>query len=158
AGFPLAVLMGDLDEFKLVNDRHGHHTGDAVLCETASTMRATLRTFDYIFRYGGEEFVILLPGTDEARALATARRLRCAVGAAFPAGMRMTLSIGGAVGDGRVAAFDDLLMAADRALYRAKAEGRDRVCLGRAFDRLGLETPAASAAVSDVPEAATFEA
>jgi len=158
AGFPLAVLIGDLDEFKLVNDRHGHHTGDAVLRETASTMRATLRTFDYIFRYGGEEFVILLPGTDEARALATAERVRDAIGAAYPAGMRMTLSIGVAVGDGRVGDFDDLLMAADRALYRAKAEGRDRVCLGRAFDRLGLQKPAASAAASTAPEAATFEA
>src|SRR6185437_11586001 len=132
SGMPLAVLIGDLDEFKLVNDNHGHHVGDTVLREAASTLRATLRTFDYIYRYGGEEFVILLPGTDEARALATAERVRDAIGASHPAGRRMTLSIGASVGDGREADFEDLLIAADRALYRAKAEGRNRVCLGRA--------------------------
>ncbi len=146
SGFPLAVLIGDLDEFKRVNDRHGHHVGDAVLRETASTLRATLRTFDYIYRYGGEEFVILLPGTDEARALATAERVRDAIGAAHPAGMRMTLSLGVAVGDGRTGDFDDLFIAADRALYRAKAEGRDRVCLGRAGRGAVSEPPASSPA------------
>jgi diguanylate cyclase (GGDEF)-like protein len=146
SGLPLAVLMGDLDEFKCVNDRHGHHVGDAVLREVASTLRATLRTFDYIYRYGGEEFVILLPGTDEARALATAERVREAIVAAHPAGLRVTLSLGVSVGDGRDGAFEDLLIAADRALYRAKAEGRNRVCLGRAYDGVNLETPRPSPA------------
>jgi diguanylate cyclase (GGDEF)-like protein len=146
SGLPLAVLMGDLDEFKRINDRHGHHVGDAVLREAASTLRATLRTFDYIYRYGGEEFVILLPGTDEARALATAERVREAIVAAHPAGLRVTLSLGVSVGDGRESAFEDLLIAADRALYRAKAEGRNRVCLGRAYDGVNLEMPQPSAA------------
>ncbi|HEY1451342.1 MAG TPA: QsdR family transcriptional regulator [Solirubrobacteraceae bacterium] len=146
SGLPLAVLMGDLDHFKRVNDRHGHHVGDAVLREVASTLRATLRTFDYIYRYGGEEFVILLPGTDEARALATAERVRDAIGASHPAGMRMTLSIGVSVGDGGEADFDDLLIAADRALYRAKAEGRNRSCLGRAYEGVNVEMPDASLA------------
>jgi diguanylate cyclase (GGDEF)-like protein len=152
SGLPLAVLMGDLDEFKRVNDRHGHHVGDAVLREVASTLRATLRTFDYIYRYGGEEFVILLGGTDEARALATAERVRDAIGASHPAGLRMTMSIGVAVGDGLDADFDELLIAADRALYRAKAEGRDRVCLGRAYGGVGLEMPEASPAASAAVE------
>jgi diguanylate cyclase (GGDEF)-like protein len=146
SGLPLAVLMGDLDEFKRINDRHGHHVGDAVLREAASTLRATLRTFDYIYRYGGEEFVILLPGTDEARALATAERVREAIFAAHPAGLRVTLSLGVSVGDGRDGAFEDLLIAADRALYRAKDEGRNRVCLGRAYDGVNLEMPAPSPA------------
>ncbi len=150
SGLPLAVLMGDLDEFKRVNDRHGHHVGDAVLRETASTLRATLRTFDYIYRYGGEEFVILLPGTDEARALATAERVRDAIGASHPAGMRITLSLGVSVGDGREIDFEDLLIAADRALYRAKAEGRNRVCLGRAYDGVNVEMPEASPAARGV--------
>jgi diguanylate cyclase (GGDEF)-like protein len=148
SGAPLAVLMGDLDEFKRINDRHGHHVGDAVLRETASTLRATLRTFDYIYRYGGEEFVILLPGTDEARALAAAERIRDAIGAAHPAGLRVTLSIGVSVGEGRECDFEDLLIAADRALYRAKAGGRNRVCLGRAYDGVDLEMPQASPAAS----------
>jgi len=152
SGMPLAVLIGDLDEFKLVNDNHGHHVGDTVLREAASTLRATLRTFDYIYRYGGEEFVILLPGTDEARALATAERVRDAIGAAHPAGLRMTLSLGVSVGDGREGDFDDLLIAADRALYRAKAEGRNRVCLGRAYDGVSLELPEASPAARAASE------
>jgi diguanylate cyclase (GGDEF)-like protein len=146
SGMPLAVLIGDLDEFKRVNDRHGHHVGDAVLRETASTLRATLRTFDYIYRYGGEEFVILLPGTDEARALATAERVRDAIAAAHPSGLRITLSLGVSVGDGHEGDFEDLLIAADRALYRAKGEGRNRVCLGRAYDGVDLEMPEASPA------------
>jgi diguanylate cyclase (GGDEF)-like protein len=141
SGLPLGVLMGDLDNFKRVNDRHGHHTGDAVLREVASTLRATLRTFDYIYRYGGEEFVILLPGTDEARALATAERVRDAIRASHPAGLRMTLSVGVSVGDGRESGFEELLIAADRALYKAKAEGRNRVCLGRAYEGVNLEMP-----------------
>jgi diguanylate cyclase (GGDEF)-like protein len=153
SGIPLAVLIGDLDEFKRVNDHHGHHVGDAVLREAASTLRATLRTFDYIYRYGGEEFVILLPGTDEARALATAERVRDAIGAAHPAGLRVTLSLGVSVGDGREGDFDDLLIAADRALYRAKAEGRNRVCLGRAYDGVSLEMPEPSAAARAAGEA-----
>jgi diguanylate cyclase (GGDEF)-like protein len=146
SGMPLAVLIGDLDEFKRVNDLHGHHTGDAVLRETASTLRATLRTFDYIYRYGGEEFVILLPGTDEARALATAERVRDAIAASHPAGLRMTLSIGVTVCHGGEEDFDELLITADRALYRAKAQGRDQVCLGRAGGE--ADAPAASRAAS----------
>ncbi|HTZ87151.1 MAG TPA: QsdR family transcriptional regulator [Solirubrobacteraceae bacterium] len=158
SGMPLAVLIGDLDEFKRVNDRHGHHTGDAVLRETANTLRATLRTFDYIYRYGGEEFVILLPGTDEARALATAERVRDAIGASHPAGLRLTMSIGVTVACDGEKEFDDLLIAADRALYRAKAQGRDRVCLGRAQDGTGSEIPSASQAANAVEETGIWDA
>jgi diguanylate cyclase (GGDEF)-like protein len=158
SGLPLGVLMGDLDNFKRVNDRHGHHTGDAVLREVASTLRATLRTFDYIYRYGGEEFVILLPGTDEARALATAERVRDAIGASHPAGLRTTISVGVSVGDGRESDFEDLLIAADRALYKAKGEGRNRVCLGRAYEGVNLEMPDPSLAARAASVATDAEA
>lgn len=143
---PLAVLMGDLDHFKRVNDRQGHHIGDAVLREVASALRANVRTLDYVYRYGGEEFVILLPRTDEARALAVAERVRRVIAAAHPAGLEMTMSIGVSVAGRQRIEFDDLLIAADRALYRAKVEGRNRVCLGRAYDGVKLEIPGASIA------------
>jgi diguanylate cyclase (GGDEF)-like protein len=143
---PLAVLMGDLDHFKRVNDRQGHHVGDAVLREVASVLRANVRTLDYVYRYGGEEFVVLLPRTDEARALAVAERVRRVVAAAHPAGLEMTMSIGLSVAGRERIEFDELLIAADRALYRAKVEGRNRVCLGRAYDGVQLEVPAASVA------------
>jgi diguanylate cyclase (GGDEF)-like protein len=143
---PLAVLMGDLDHFKRVNDRQGHHVGDAVLREVASVLRANVRTLDYVYRYGGEEFVILLPRTDEARALAVAERVRRVIAAAHPAGLEMTMSIGLSVAGRQRIEFDELLIAADRALYRAKVEGRNRVCLGRAYDGVQLEIPPASIA------------
>jgi diguanylate cyclase (GGDEF)-like protein len=146
ASAPLAVLIGDLDHFKRVNDRQGHHVGDAVLREVASALRANVRALDYVYRYGGEEFVILLPRTDEARALAVAERVRRVVAAAHPAGLEMTMSIGVSVAGRQQIEFDDLLIAADRALYRAKVEGRNRVCLGRAYDGVQIEIPAASIA------------
>ncbi len=149
---PLAVLMGDLDHFKRVNDRQGHHVGDAVLREVASVLRANVRTLDYVYRYGGEEFVVLLPRTDEARALAVAERVRRVIAAAHPAGLEMTMSIGLSVAGRERIEFDDLLIAADRALYRAKVEGRNRVCLGRAYDGVQLEIPAASLAARAAEE------
>jgi diguanylate cyclase (GGDEF)-like protein len=82
---PLAVIIGDLDHFKNVNDRQGHLVGDDVLREVSNILRTTLRTFDYIYRYGGEEFVVLLPGNEQADAVATAERLRVAVAGAKPA-------------------------------------------------------------------------
>ena len=143
---PMALMIGDLDHFKKVNDRHGHLVGDEVLREIANTLRTTLRTFDYIYRYGGEEFVILLPGSSEATAVATAKRLRVAVAGSQPAGLDMTMSFGVSVSNGQETAFDDLLIAADRALYRAKADGRDRVRVGRAREAIPLKAPEASLA------------
>jgi diguanylate cyclase (GGDEF)-like protein len=155
AAAPLAVLMGDLDHFKRINDRQGHHIGDAVLREVASVLRSNVRTLDYVYRYGGEEFVILLPRTDEARALAVAERVRRVIAAAHPAGLEMTMSIGVSVTGRQRIEFDDLLIAADRALYRAKVEGRNRVCLGRAYDGVKLEIPVASIAARAAEERKT---
>jgi diguanylate cyclase (GGDEF)-like protein len=143
---PIAVLIGDLDHFKRVNDRHGHLVGDDVLREVANTLRTTLRTFDYIYRYGGEEFVILLPGNEQADAVASAERLRVAVAGSQPAGLDMTMSFGVGVSNGHDAALDDLLIAADRALYCAKADGRDCVRFGDAQGAIPLQSPEASVA------------
>lgn len=129
---PLAVMMLDIDHFKQVNDGHGHLTGDDCLRQVAGTLRHVLgRSTDLLARYGGEEFVIVLPATGEPEAAVIAERIRLAVEATpIPNSGRplcVTASIGLAVripgaGDG-----DELLKAADAALYRAKKNGRNRV-------------------------------
>jgi diguanylate cyclase (GGDEF)-like protein len=133
---PLCIGIIDLDLFKDVNDNHGHMAGDLVLREAASRFRACLRSTDLICRYGGEEFAVLLPGSDAEAGLLTAERLRqglCGQPMAFDGGAaRVTASIGihasvpepsGAPG----AILDRFLRLADEALYRAKDGGRDRV-------------------------------
>jgi diguanylate cyclase (GGDEF)-like protein len=131
-GMSLSLLLGDLDDFKRVNDLHGHVFGDQVLCDVAEVLRQTLRTFDYIFRYGGEEFLILLPASDSEGALVAAEKLRSAVAQASMAGLKMTMSFGISVLDGDEADLDRLISAADRALYRAKSAGRNCVRLAAA--------------------------
>jgi len=141
SGKPLSILMVDLDHFKEVNDRHGPAVGDAVLAEVAARCRARLRAVDLCGRIGGEEFVVVLPESDGAGAAATAQRL-CADLADRPidtAGgpLRVTISIGVGTYAPRSrdltlpgAALDRtqrLLQQADRALYGAKASGRNRV-------------------------------
>jgi len=126
----LGVLMLDLDHFKRINDAHGHARGDLVLKQTTHAMQSTLRAGDIVGRFGGEEFVVLLPGADLEQAMSAAERCRAAV-------EKMTipdapyLSVTASVG---VAAFpdhgedlDELLKASDRAMYAAKANGRNRI-------------------------------
>jgi len=127
----LAVAMLDLDHFKLVNDNYGHRIGDRVLVDAASVMRRSVRATDSLGRYGGEEFLLILPNTDVTGAAIMAERVRAfiegtpmtdAEGCAFP----ITVSLGVA----EVCAGDDedlLLSRADSALYRAKDLGRNRV-------------------------------
>jgi diguanylate cyclase (GGDEF)-like protein len=129
----LALVIADLDHFKRINDSLGHVAGDAVLRQFSAILRCHVRSDDIAARIGGEEFAVLLPETaiEEARALA--ERLREAVAVAdFEAGdetLRLTVSAGIAVLDADRASRSELMRAADRALYRAKDAGRNRVCV-----------------------------
>ncbi len=126
-GLSHALLLCDLDHFKRVNDRLGHATGDAVLRDVAYTMRAVLRAGDSIYRIGGEEILVVLPGATEVDAVGIAERLRQEVRKSRPAGVEVTISIGAAVSGSPTVNTDDLVARADVALYSAKAGGRDQV-------------------------------
>lgn len=137
SGEQIAVLLVDLDHFKQVNDTHGHLTGDAALRAVADILTAELRDYDAVGRYGGEEFIVLLPGADDTTAALIADRLgrrirEGTVGHTAP----VTASIGVAAARpvlGRN--LDDLIAAADLALYEAKDAGRDRVRVAASLDR-----------------------
>jgi diguanylate cyclase (GGDEF)-like protein len=126
-GLSHAFLLCDLDHFKRVNDQFGHAAGDAVLQDVAYTMRAALRAGDSIYRVGGEEILVMLPGAGHADAMEIAERLRQEVRDRRPVGVPVSLSIGVAVAEPGAVDTDDLLSRADAALYAAKARGRDRV-------------------------------
>ena len=130
-GRPLAVLMVDADFFKSINDRFGHPAGDLVLRELAYRLRGSLRPSDVAARYGGEEFVVMLPETDATGAMAMCERLRAQVAETpfeISADNRqmLTVSIGIAVYPRDAGAADALIAAADKALYAAKHQGRNR--------------------------------
>jgi diguanylate cyclase (GGDEF)-like protein len=132
-GQGVALVFVDLDHFKRVNDRHGHETGDRVLQQLAARLLGIIRETDLLFRWGGEEFVILLPHTATSEAPALAERIRAAV-AERPfvaneayAGVSMTVSVGVAGAVGVPVDPDALLARADAACYRAKERGRNRV-------------------------------
>jgi diguanylate cyclase (GGDEF)-like protein len=126
-GLSHALLLCDLDHFKRVNDQLGHAAGDAVLQEVAYTMRAALRAGDSIYRVGGEEILVILPGAGHEKAIEIAERLRNAVRERRPVGVVVTVSIGVAVAEPDVVDSDDLVARADAALYAAKAGGRNLV-------------------------------
>jgi diguanylate cyclase (GGDEF)-like protein len=126
-GLSHAFLLCDLDHFKRVNDRLGHGAGDAVLQDVAYTMRAALRAGDSIYRVGGEEILVILPGAGRVAALEIAERLRHEVPRRCPVGVEVTVSIGVAVSEPGQINPDDMLARADAALYAAKAGGRNRV-------------------------------
>jgi len=129
-GAPLAVLMLDLDHFKRINDAHGHARGDLVLQQTTRAMQSALRAGDIVGRFGGEEFVVLLPGADLKQAMGAAERCRAAVqemkipNAPY---LAVTASVGVAAFPEHGEALDALLKASDTAMYKAKANGRNRI-------------------------------
>jgi diguanylate cyclase (GGDEF)-like protein len=132
-GESVALLLADVDHFKDINDTHGHLIGDDMLRALAADLRQQVRETDIIGRFGGEEFVILLPQTRAAEACGIAERLRRGAGAlavlAGDGSVQATISIGVAVLYQHGRDLFELLAAADLALYRAKHTGRDRVCL-----------------------------
>lgn len=132
-GAPLSVIMFDVDRFKRFNDEHGHDQGDRVLQAIAASLRQALRKYDLACRYGGEEFLAILPGTAAEGAFSVAERLRRDVEECSVDGLKVTISLGVAtVPDILAGAPEDLVAAADSALYRAKAGGRNRVEVAQA--------------------------
>jgi diguanylate cyclase (GGDEF)-like protein len=124
---PIALVMGDVDSFKSINDQYGHAVGDAVLEAVGDRIRAHLRAYDLAYRLGGEEFLIVLPGSDRRGARLVAERLREAIEADESLDLGFTMSFGvsaSAPGDFN---FESLFKETDEALYAAKESGRNRV-------------------------------
>jgi diguanylate cyclase (GGDEF)-like protein len=129
---PLSLLMLDIDHFKSINDRFGHDTGDHVIVQIADVCRQEKRKSDVVARFGGEEFLLLLPETPLSQAQLAAERLRRQIEARDVSiaslAVSATASIGVAEATSSMATMFDLIRAADNALYAAKGAGRNRVC------------------------------
>lgn len=127
ARVPVSIVLFDLDRFKDVNDTYGHETGDAVLRDVAYELRKALRSFELAYRVGGEELLLILPGTDEAEAAALAERVRRRVEGTRPGGIQVTVSAGVGSGFGDALSYRRLFELADERLYQAKDGGRNQV-------------------------------
>jgi diguanylate cyclase (GGDEF)-like protein len=128
---PLSVMLADLDHFKRINDEYGHAAGDKVLSEVGARMRTVLRVYDTVGRYGGEEFLMVLPDADPEGALEAGERVRAAIRGAPIHDQGREIWVSASFGAASTSTFgfsaDALIRAADDALYKAKAQGRDRV-------------------------------
>jgi diguanylate cyclase (GGDEF)-like protein len=137
-GFPLSMILCDIDRFKDINDTYGHDEGDRALLAVTRTLAATVRQSDLLGRYGGDEFMVILPATSLDGAEEFAERIRRAVrGIHFEPGggspVPLTVSLGvSALATGKGEDVDNLVKRADMALYASKAEGRDSVSVSRA--------------------------
>lgn len=133
-GEKITLLMLDIDNFKKINDTYGHMAGDSVLREVARLIQYSVRDGDLAFRYGGEEFAVILPSTDAAGGTYVAERIRGSIETAlFEAGehnLKVTISIGVSTCPDNAQTIRDLIMAADKALYTAKQTGKNRVVVG----------------------------
>jgi two-component system cell cycle response regulator len=162
AGQSLAVAMVDLDHFKLINDTHGHPAGDAVLREAARRIASVVRPDDVVGRYGGEEFLVVLPGCSSLEAAVIGERIREALASRPITFGRIGVHVTGSVGVSAMARDHDvqrLVAGADAALYRAKRGGRDRVEIG-APSASASDPPSRrrSSRVPPMPEAAMVSA
>jgi diguanylate cyclase (GGDEF)-like protein len=146
SGQPIGVILGDLDHFKEVNDSSGHAAGDAVLTDVAYMLRKQLRAFDLAYRIGGEEFLVLVPGSDARECVKLAELLRRTIEACtFGDGDTLTMSFGiSASVAGDRFDYERVFAAADDALYEAKSLGRNRVCTAELVERPSGE-PSATA-------------
>ena len=130
-GHALAIILFDIDDFKSINDSYGHLAGDFILRESCQACKVIVRSYDVFARFGGEEFIFLLPDTDKARAKAVADRLRLLIAEHVvdfnEISVRITISVGIAVFDPKKDTLDDLIGRADNALYRAKRSGKNRL-------------------------------
>ena len=128
---PVSIILADVDRFKQVNDTYGHLVGDTALRRTAALLQSRLRREDAVGRYGGEEFLIVLPGSDAQRAFDVAERVRTHVESqsitTSVAKLSLTVSLGIATTTGDTLQPEELIFAADKALYEAKHAGRNRV-------------------------------
>jgi diguanylate cyclase (GGDEF)-like protein len=139
-GVDFALVMADLDHFKLLNDTYGHEAGDRALRIFSETLRLELRADDTACRYGGEEFAVLLPGVDVYEAVEAVERVRTALSEVTGRGDAPTVTASFGIAQANDAdGTDDLVQRADQAMFAAKAAGRDRICLD------GHATPVASA-------------
>jgi diguanylate cyclase (GGDEF)-like protein len=139
-GGAVSVIVLDIDRFKRVNDTHGHERGDAVLRDVAYEVRKALRSFELVYRIGGEEFLVLLPGVNLAEAIQVAERVLGAVETARPGDLDLTLSAGVATEWGGDISYEQLFRAADAALLEAKRAGRNRIELASGLPRPALVT------------------
>jgi diguanylate cyclase (GGDEF)-like protein len=129
---PACLLLCDIDHFKSINDEHGHARGDAALCDIAYELRKRLHSFELVYRLGGEEFLVVLPGVADGDGRRVAERLRAAVEGIRPGGVAITLSIGVSAACGDRVEYEAQFKAADEALYEAKRAGRNRVVVAGA--------------------------
>ena len=136
-GEPVGLIVCDLDHFKAINDTHGHAVGDAVLKDAAYALRKQLRAFDFVYRLGGDEFLVLLPGSDREQTVELAGRLGEAISSERAGGLFVTMSLGVAASmRGKPFDYDSVFARADAALYDAKHAGRDRVRMADAESAL----------------------
>ncbi|MGK7920844.1 MAG: diguanylate cyclase [Trichodesmium sp.] len=132
-GPPFSILLMDLDYFKKINDNYGHQVGDQALCEFVKSINNTIRNVDILGRYGGEEFVVILPETNGEEALLLAERIRKIVANNIiktdQGNLQLTVSIGVSTYSREDKTFDDMISRADQGVYQAKEQGRNQSCL-----------------------------
>jgi diguanylate cyclase (GGDEF)-like protein len=161
---PVSLVLIDLDHFKQVNDRHGHEAGDAALCAVASQLRGAVRENDFLARWGGEEFIVLLPATSSEQAVQVAQRLRLCIESISLlhngrvdawSSIRLAISVGVVTATGVIESMDTLFRACDEALYTAKASGRNTVVHRELRPEVGFSLPSITGAsqVAGLPAA-----